>query len=138
MDTINSYAEALLKLRTWADETLPAYGSAAALDMMLYVIAHGRGPAGSRLKDLYLSLPHSESNLRRYLRLMEKDGWVTLRAADDDQRNHLVSPTPRLLEAFEAYAPRPVRLADGVSESRLLEWVDRAAGGAPAAPAGAG
>lgn len=134
MDAINTYAEELLKLRSWAHDALPAYGSAAAVDMMLYVIANGRGDSGSRLKDLYLSLPHSESNLRRYLRLMEKDGWVTLRAADDDQRNHLVAPTERLLGAFEEYARRATRLVDGVSEKHLVEWVGEAAAAGPAPP----
>ena len=124
MEAIKTYAEELLRLRTWANDSLPAYGSSAAVDMMLYVIAHHRGASGSRLKDLYLSLPYSESNLRRYLRLMEKDGWVVLQADADDHRNHLVSPTPRLLAAFEDYALRAKRMADGVSEESLVEWLE--------------
>lgn len=134
--TVNKYADDLLKLRSWLNASLPSYGSAAALDLMLFIIANLNGGQGARLKDLYRSLPYSESNIRRYLRLMEKDGWIVVRKDDHDLRNHIALPTLKLLGAFRDYVLRSKRLADGLTESGLSEWYSSTAPASAERPPG--
>ena len=89
--SLNEFARELLKLRAWLHRSMPDYGSFVSHDLMLTVIANAGHRDGINLKQIYRSLPYSESNIRRYLRMLESDGWIDVRKASKDQQRPLVS-----------------------------------------------
>lgn len=95
-------AKALIKIRNWANANLPVYGSLICYDLALHVLAvDGASPAG--LKQLYGTLPYSEAHLRRHLRRLERDEWISLKQHPADARNRSIEPTAKMLNAYRDY-----------------------------------
>lgn len=127
MNEVQDYAQELLKLRRWWSSNPPFNGHAAPIDLMLFLVARYDNGRGARLKDVYRSLGHSESNIRRYLRFMERDGWVVIHKDDGDMRNHIAVPTRRMLAAFREYALHAKRLTDRITPDSVAAWAPDAA-----------
>ena len=104
MNSLQEFARRLLTLRAWSEKNLPLYGSNVSYELVLCVLANGGKDRAASLKHIYSKLPYSESNIRRYLRMLETDGWIRVSKDNGDMRNHVAEPTERLLRAFEAFA----------------------------------
>jgi len=96
-------AQLLRKLRSWANENLPTYGSWLGYDLGVQVLESCAATGSAAMKEIYHSLPYSEPQLRRRLRQFEQDGWIVVARNDVDQRNFLVSPTERMLASYAEY-----------------------------------
>ena len=96
-------AKVLKTLRFWTNENLPVYGTYIGYDLAIQILESCTSVHQSRLKDIYHSLPHSEPQLRRKLRAFERDGWIYLAKSSGDQRNYLVVPSEKMLDAYNEY-----------------------------------
>lgn len=96
-------AKILKKLRVWTNGNLPVYGTYIGYDLGIQILESSTCSHRSSLKEIYHSLPHSEPQLRRKLRVFERDGWIRLEKSHCDQRNHLVIPSEKMLSAYAHY-----------------------------------
>ena len=108
---LQEYAQELLNLRLHWHSGLPGKASPAVIDLVFLLVARLDRGRGTPLKQVYGLLPYSESNVRRYLRELERDGWLTVRENEADRRAGLALPTTKMLQAFQSYALGIKRLA---------------------------
>lgn len=101
---LQEFAQELLALRLQWHSGLPGKASPAVVDLMFLLVARLDCGRGTPLKQVYGMLPYSESNIRRYLRQLEREGWLTVREDEADRRAGVAVPTAKLLQAFQAYA----------------------------------
>ena len=104
-------AKVLKKLRVWTNENLPVYGTYIGYDLGVQILESCTSAHQSSLKEIYHTLPHSEPQLRRKLRAFERDDWIHLTNSSCDQRNYLVVPNEKLLEAYNKYFLLMTRLS---------------------------
>ena len=83
------------KVRAWEQKNLPIYGSEAGYALFLE-LASLKDAEQITLKQLYLSMKHSESTTRLLLRNLEEDGWLELTRSGTDGRYKCFKRTPKL------------------------------------------
>jgi hypothetical protein len=84
-------------------DDLPIYGSLIGYCIFLKLCqceVRGQHP---RLKDIHLEIGRSQGGVRRLIRSLLVDGWITITKSDGDQRNRYVVSTPRLKSAISTY-----------------------------------
>ena len=83
---------------------MPIYGSEAGYALFLELAALREGCLAN-LKNLYLSLDHSESTTRLLLRNLEEDGWIEVVKSGLDRRHKSFRRTQKL-------------------DTKICDWVD--------------
>ena len=94
----------LQALRLIARETLPAHQSLLVYDLLLLVAyeqSHGRK---TRMKNIFMSLPHSATGIRRHLRILVKDKWLLVSRDQQDRRVRHLGLTEKGIRALLQYA----------------------------------
>jgi DNA-binding MarR family transcriptional regulator len=114
---LQEYAQELLALRLQWHSGLPGRASPAVIDLIFLLVARLDCGRGTPLKQVYGLLPYSESNIRRYLRQLERDGWLTVREDEADRRAGVAVPTAKLLQSFQAYALGLKRLSERFAQA---------------------
>lgn len=99
-------------------------------ELLVWVLAEHHAGRPTSLKRCYLSLPFSEKNLRKAVKMLEDLGYLSLFTADGDRRKTLLSPTRNLLVTLAQRAKMAMHLAnqlDGDIQSRLESSEDASA-----------
>lgn len=94
----------LQALRVIARETLPAHQSLLVYDLLLLVAyeqSHGRR---TMMKNIFMSLPHSATGIRRHLRILLKDKWLLIAPDQQDRRVRYLRLTEKGIQALLEYA----------------------------------
>jgi DNA-binding MarR family transcriptional regulator len=91
---LSEYRQVFARLqapRLIARGTLPAHQSLLVYDLLLLIAheqSHGRK---TMMKNVFVSLPHSATGIRRHLRGLLRDKWLSLSLDPQDRRiRHLV------------------------------------------------
>lgn len=94
----------LQALRLIARETLPTHQSLLVYDLLLLVAyeqSHGRR---TMMKNIFMSLPHSATGIRRHLRILLKDKWLLVSRDQEDRRVRHLGLTEKGIRALLQYA----------------------------------
>jgi hypothetical protein len=105
----------LTEIRRWEDEHLPIYGSLLGRDLILLLARYHLEGRRFTLKEVYLSLPYSENAIRRHLKRLLQEGWISLGPPGPDKRFRFVIASGRLKQALDSYC----------SEAGFFERVER-------------
>jgi len=81
-------------------------------ELLVWVLTEHHSGRPTSLKRCYLSLPFSEKNLRKAVKLLEDKGYIALYTADGDRRKTLILPTSALLVALTNRAQIASRLME--------------------------
>jgi len=98
-----TYLETLIDLSRVAREDLPTYGSWSCFDLGVLLVKDALDGNAMTIKQVSRSLPCSESNIRRYLRVLESDGWLTIQPNPRDNRSSLVVPSGAMVDAYKRF-----------------------------------
>jgi DNA-binding MarR family transcriptional regulator len=90
-------------IRRWEDAHLPIYGSLLGRDLVLLLAQYHLEARRFTLKEIYFSLPYSENAVRRHLKRLLQDGWLSLGPPGPDRRFRFVIPSEKMTRAFESY-----------------------------------
>lgn len=96
-------ARAIIALNDWCRSNLPTEGSPIAHELSLHIVMRYKSAPTFGLKQLYGVLPYSEPQLRRHLRRLEQQNWVTVLQDPVDARNRYVEPTDKMLTTYDDY-----------------------------------
>ena len=81
-------------------------------ELLVWVLTEHQSGRPTSLKRCYLSLPFSEKNLRKAVKLLEDKGYIALYTADGDRRKTLILPTSALLVTLTNRAQIASRLIE--------------------------
>jgi hypothetical protein len=81
-------------------------------ELLVWVLTEHHSGRPTSLKRCYLSLPFSEKNLRKAVKLLEDKGYIALYTADGDRRKTLILPTSALLVTLTNRAQIASRLIE--------------------------
>jgi DNA-binding MarR family transcriptional regulator len=84
------------KQRDAIGDGLPIYDSLIGFNIFLVLCQYEALGEAPRLKDIHQEIGRSQGGVRRLIRLLAADGWVTLETSNGDMRSRCVVPTPRL------------------------------------------
>ena len=85
------------------DGEFPIYDSLIGYSLFLLLCDYEVRGLTPRLKDVYVELERSQGGVRRLVRAMARDGWITLARSDGDQRSRYLVPTPMLKKAIAKF-----------------------------------
>lgn len=85
-------------------------------ELLVWVLAEHHAGRPTSLKRCYLSLPFSEKNLRKAVKMLENNGYLSLFTADGDRRKTLLSPTSNLLVTLAQRAKLAIHLANQLDD----------------------
>lgn len=88
-------------------------------ELLVWVLSEHHAGRPTSLKRCYLSLPFSEKNLRKAVKMLEDNGYLLLYTADGDRRKTLLSPTPNLLTTLGQRAKMATHLASQLDDDVL-------------------
>ena len=88
-------------------------------ELLVWVLAEHHAGRPTSLKRCYLSLPFSEKNLRKAVKMLEDNGYLSLFTADGDRRKTLISPTHNLLVTLAQRARMALHLANQLDDELL-------------------
>ena len=88
-------------------------------ELLVWVLAEHHAGRPTSLKRCYLSLPFSEKNLRKAVKMLEDNGYLSLFTADGDRRKTLISPTHNLLVTLAQRARMAMHLANQLDDELL-------------------
>ena len=97
------HMQRLSSIRKWEDAHLPIYGSLLGRDLVLLLAQYHLEARRFTLKEVYYSLPYSENAVRRHLKRLLADGWISLGPPGPDRRFRFVIPSEKLQRAVERY-----------------------------------
>ncbi len=95
----------LIALRRWTTDAERFTDSAIVYDVLLHAYDLQMSRRNQSMKDLYRSVPHSESRVRSIIRLLESEGLIEIRTGADGRRRSFVC-TPRLNGLMVEYRER--------------------------------
>ena len=81
----------------------PIYDSLIGYSLFLLLCHYEVRGMTPRLKDIYLELERSQGAVRRLVRALGRDGWITITRADGDQRSRQVIATPKLKQVIARF-----------------------------------
>lgn len=84
------------RINSWEQEHLPVPATQVGLDLFLRVASTCFDAEPKALKTLYWDSEHASSGLRKTLRHLESNGWVTRVPLPNDLRCRTLAPTPAL------------------------------------------
>ena len=96
--------QALLTVRKWEQTNLPLVKSALAYDLIVLIAHHTVLGTPLSLKHLFILLNYSEAGVRKHLRYLIRDGWISLEGISNDKRIRVVIAKPKLLLILKEYA----------------------------------
>jgi len=96
--------ENALKVREWERENLPIEQSAMALDLFLIISHNTLLEKPLSLKLLFHSTGFSEAGIRKQLRRLINEQWITLEGSHKDRRLKHVVAQPKMLITLAAYS----------------------------------
>jgi DNA-binding MarR family transcriptional regulator len=99
---MNQFSTWLIEKRRWEFEQFQFSRSAIAYDVVLCLYNLHQKNQNFAMKDVYRSLPYSESQVRSVIRSLEKDGLLTL-SSGRDRRRRVFSITSRLDDLMAEY-----------------------------------
>lgn len=85
-------------------------------ELLVWVLSEHHAGRPTSLKRCYLSLPFSEKNLRKAVKMLEDNGYLSLYTADGDRRKTLLSPTRNLLVTLGQRAKMASHLASQLDD----------------------
>lgn len=91
-------------VREWERKNLPYANSGLALELFLVVSHNTLLGNAITLKVLFRSIEYSETGVRKQLRRLIADGWVSLRISSKDRRVKHVVAESKMLLLVEAYS----------------------------------
>ncbi len=97
------FAEQLQAINTFLDSVFvgrhTSLPQAVILWLAINYLSHQRSP----LKTAHLSLPYSEPAIRRYLRQLERDGWIEFNKHSADKRYRELILTKKFINSFSEF-----------------------------------
>jgi len=93
----------LKRKRIAVNGDIPTYDSLIGYSLFLLLCEYHVTGEAVRLKDVYLELGRSQGGVRRLLRNLSADGWITLSRSEGDLRNRLIVATPKLKRTIDGY-----------------------------------
>ena len=96
--------QAFLTVRKWEQANLPLVQSALAYDLIVLIAHHNVLGTPLSLKHLFILLDYSEAGVRKHLRYLIHDGWISLEGVSNDKRIRVVIAKPKLLLTLKKYA----------------------------------
>jgi hypothetical protein len=81
----------------------PIYDSLIGYSLFLLLCHYEVRGMTPRLKDVYVELERSQGGVRRLVRALMNDGWITILKSDGDQRSRYIVPTPKLKQAIARF-----------------------------------
>ncbi len=97
------FAEQLQAINTFLDSVFvgrhTSLPQAVILWLAINYLSHQRSP----LKTAHLSLPYSEPAIRRYLRQLERDGWIEFNKNSADKRYRELILTKKFINSFSEF-----------------------------------
>ena len=104
-DPANSKLVARLQKHRQAVEggDFPIYDSLIGYSLFLLLCHYELRGITPRLKDIYLELERSQGGVRRLVKALMADGWITITKAEGDQRSRYVCATPKLKHAVAKF-----------------------------------
>lgn len=112
------YLEDLRRLSAFAREKLPTYGSWSCWDLGLVLVKAALESRELTIKQVSLSLSCAESNIRRYLRHLERDGWIRIRTNPRDHRSSIVTATDAMIQIYQSYLTMQAQAAERLLQAR--------------------
>ena len=112
------YLDELRRLSTFAREALPTYGSWSCWDLGMVLVKAALESREPTIKEVSLSLSCAESNVRKYLRSLERDGWIKIRTNPRDNRSSVVTPTHAMITAYHSYLQMHTQAAQRTAVQR--------------------
>jgi hypothetical protein len=100
---LQTITKALLKVRNWEQTNLPLVQSALAYDLIVWIAHHTVSGSPLSLKHLFILLNYSEAGVRKHLRYLIRDGWISLEGVSNDKRIRVVIAKPKLLLTLKEY-----------------------------------
>jgi len=94
----------LLTVREWEQANLPLVRNALAYDLIVSIAHHTVAGAPLSLKHLFILLNYSEAGVRKHLRYLIDDEWISLEGVSKDKRIRVVVANPKLLLSLKEYA----------------------------------
>jgi DNA-binding MarR family transcriptional regulator len=99
---MSNFSTWLIKKRSWEFENLQFTHSAIAYDVLLCVYHLHKHDQNLAMKDVYQSLPYSESQVRAVIRSLESQGLLNI-GSGRDRRRKSFAVTPRLETLMAEY-----------------------------------
>jgi DNA-binding MarR family transcriptional regulator len=105
MSKENSYViiEAIFNLNQWVKENLPIESSLIAYDLVLLLSIHSYSKNQISVKNLFSSLPHSPTAIRRHYQRLINEGWIEHYQDTKDKRIKYVRPTKKFILTINVY-----------------------------------
>jgi hypothetical protein len=103
-------ARSALRVREWEKANLPNAQSGLALDLFLVISYNTLIGQPLTLKTLFYSLEFSEAGIRKQLRKLIDDEWISIEGNGRDKRLKHVIAEPKMLTAMDEYS-RLLKLA---------------------------
>ena len=97
------FAEQLQAINTFLDSVFIGRHTSLPQAVILWLAINYFSQQRSPLKTAHLSLPYSEPAIRRYLRQLERDGWVEFNKNSVDKRYRELILTKKFINSFSEF-----------------------------------
>lgn len=97
------FAEQLQSINTFLDSVFVGRHTSLPQAVILWLAVNYLSHQRSPLKTAHLSLPYSEPAIRRYLRQLERDGWVEFNKNSQDKRYRELILTKKFINSFSEF-----------------------------------
>jgi len=101
---LHTITQELLKVREWEQANLPLVRSALAYDLIILIAHHTAAGAPLSLKHLFILLNYSEAGVRKHLRYLISNEWISFEGVSNDKRIRVVIANPKLILSLKEYA----------------------------------
>jgi hypothetical protein len=97
------FAEQLQAINTFLDNVFVGRHTSLPQAVILWLAINYFSNQKLPLKVAHLSLPYSEPAIRRYLRQLERDGWVEFNKSSADKRYRELILTKKFINSFSGF-----------------------------------